>query len=346
MKILILKPSSLGDVVQALPVLRLLRLHYPKAYIAWWIAENLADLLREDPDIDEMFLFKRSRYTQPACWPDIIRDLHAIRSRKFDLVIDLQSLARSGTIAWLANGGMLVGLEDRREGAHGYYDRATPRPSQQTHAVDWYLQVLTDLGIPITGQFEWLPRKQRGVEKIEKILPENQPLILLNPGARWENKRWPTSHFAEVAAFLAGDHPAATIAILGGKEDNSLAEEIQSQAPSVRFLNLAGKTPLVELIEWIRRGDVMISNDTGPMHIAAAVRTPVVALFGPTSELRTGPYGQLGNVLRLSLPCAPCMKPKCHWPERIACLNRITPATVAESASRLLKSPAGKYSSR
>jgi ADP-heptose:LPS heptosyltransferase len=126
-KILILKPSSLGDVVQAMPVLRLLKLHWPDSEIYWWINSRLAPLLEGDPDLTDVVRFNRRGWAAPAHWGELWRSLCWSRNQSFDLVIDLQSLARSGAFAWLADGKLLVGLDDSREGARGFYDLVVPR---------------------------------------------------------------------------------------------------------------------------------------------------------------------------------------------------------------------------
>ena len=159
MKILILKPSSLGDVIQALPVLRLLKLHWRDARIYWWIDSALAPLLAADPDLAGVVRFERRRWAKPRYWPEMCRSIRWLRAQKFDLVIDLQCLLRSAVFAWLANGKLLAGLDETREGARGFYDLAVPRKSFHTHAVDWYLSVLPPLGVPVHSGFEWLPAR-------------------------------------------------------------------------------------------------------------------------------------------------------------------------------------------
>ena len=141
LKILILKPSSLGDVVQALPVLRLLKRHLPASEIHWWIDSGLAPLLEGDPDLTGVVRFERKRWASLPHWPEMLRSIAGMRAQKFDWVIDLQGLARSGAFAWLANGQLLAGLDEAREGARGFYDIIVPRASFHTHAVDWYLAV-------------------------------------------------------------------------------------------------------------------------------------------------------------------------------------------------------------
>ena len=139
MKILILKPSSLGDVIHALPVLRLLKLHFRDAEIFWWIDSTLAPLIEGDPDLTGIVRFERKRWGKPQHWPEMFRSIRWLRSQRFDLVIDLQSLLRSAVFAWLTRGKFLAGLDDTREGASGFYDLAVPRQDFSQHAVDWYL---------------------------------------------------------------------------------------------------------------------------------------------------------------------------------------------------------------
>jgi heptosyltransferase I len=337
-KILILKPSSLGDVIQALPVLRLIKRQLPAAEVYWWIESGLASLLEGDPDLAGIVRFERRRWAVPINWPEMARSITWMRRQQFDWVIDLQCLARSGAFAWLANGKLLVGLDEPREGARGYYDLAVRRPSYHTHAVDWYLAVLPRLGIPVCTDFDWLPSRPRIAEDVRRRWPANgERWVALQAGARWLNKRWPAAHFAELVRLLAAGVADRNLkfAILGGVEDKALAQAIATAAPD-RCLDLSGKLSLPEMVEWIRRCELMVSNDTGPMHVAAALKKPMVALFGPTEPRRTGPYGQLENVLQLNLPCVPCMKPRCRNATYLECLESLSPAVVAARVRALL----------
>ena len=343
MKILILKPSSLGDVIHALPVLRLLKLHYPAAEIFWWIDSALAPLIAGDPDLTGIVRFERKRWARPQHWPEMFRSVRRLRAEKFDLVIDLQSLARSGAFAWLARGKFLVGLDEVREGARGFYDLAVPRKRFHSHAVDWYLSVLPPLGVPVHKNFQWLPErpeiaaavKSKWPEENSKLKAQDSKLVLLQPGARWKNKRWPAKFFAELVRSLAEKFPAARFAILGDQGDRPLGEIISQAAPE-KVLNLCGATTLPEMIEWVRRCDLLVTNDTGPMHAAAALGRPLVALFGPTEPRRTGPYGQLENVLRLDLPCSPCLSARCKIEKTDECLRALPPALVCGRVEKLL----------
>ena len=336
MKVLILKPSSLGDVVQALPVLRLIKRNLPASEIYWWIDSNLASLLEDDADLSGIIRFDRQRWAAPRHWLELWRAFRWMRAQSFDWVIDLQSLARSGTFAWLANGSLTIGLDEPREGARGYYDVAVRRPSLHAHAVDWYLALLSFLGVPVDWNFEWLPARAKVVEAVRQKWPVgNGRWIILQPGARWLNKRWPVDCFAELTRCLAAAEADLRFAILGGQEDRPLGKVIAATAPQ-RCLDLTGNITLPEMVEWIRLSHLMVTNDTGPMHVAAALAKPVVSLFGPTSPHRTGPYAQIGHCLQLDLPCVPCLKPYCTYVKPLECLRALPPSAVFHAVCRRL----------
>jgi heptosyltransferase-1 len=335
-KILILKPSSLGDVIQALPVLRLLKLHFPDSEIYWWIESGLAPLLEHDPDLAGIIRFHRRRWAEPRNWARLCRDLLWVRRQDFDWVIDLQCLARSAIFAWLANGKLTIGLDEPREGARGFYDIAVRRRSWETHAVDWYLAVLAELKVPIHWNFEWLPPRAEAAASVRSRWPvQDSRWILLQPGARWLNKRWPVESFAEVVRKLSGPKNGVRFAILGGPEDRLLGAAI-SEAAQQECLDLTGQLSLPEMLEWIRLSELVVTNDTGPMHAAAALRKPVVALFGPTEPRRTGPYRQPGSVLQLKLPCVPCLSQHCRNSQPLECLRTLPTESVIDRVQKHL----------
>ena len=339
LKILILKPSALGDVIQALPVLRLLKLHFCDSEIFWWVDSSFAPLLEGDPDLTGIVRFERRRWAAPRHWPEMLRSIRWMRAQHFDLVIDLQCLARSGAFAWLANGKFLIGLDEVREGARGFYDIAVRRASFHTHAVDWYLAVLPQLGVPVHKNFQWLPERPQIAAAVKHNRPDafasTPQLIVLQPGARWRNKRWPAENFAGLVRLIVNDFPAARFAILGDGKDRPLGEIISRVLPE-RCLNLCGETTLPEMVEWLRLCDLMVTNDTGPMHAAAALGKPVIALFGPTEPRRTGPYGQLESILRIDLPCSPCFKGHCTYEKPNECLNAVSPAQVLAQIHKII----------
>jgi len=324
-------------VVQALPVLRLLKHHLPASKIFWWIDSQFAPLLEGDPDLAGVVRFERQRWAAPRYWPEMLRSIRWLRAQHFDWVIDLQCLARSGAFAWLANGKFLIGLDEVREGARGFYDVAVRRASFHTHAVDWYLAVLPRLGVPVRANFQWLPERPEIAAAVKAgWQTDGACWIALQPGARWLTKRWPVENFAELARLLANNFQNTRFAILGDRKDRPLGEIISRAVPE-RCLNLCGQTSLPEMVEWLRLCRLMVTNDTGPMHVAAALGKPLVALFGPTEPRRTGPYGQLNNVLRIDLPCSPCLKSHCTYEKPNECLNALSLAAVFEFARKKLQ---------
>jgi ADP-heptose:LPS heptosyltransferase len=381
LKILILKPSSLGDIIQALPVLRLLKLHFRDAEIFWWVDPRFAPLLEGDPDLAGIILFQRERWTSPLHWPEMVQSVQWMRAQHFDWVIDLQGLLRSAIFGWLSCGGRLIGLdnprEGGREGAHVLYDVALGG-SKENHAVGRYLSILPSLGVPAHINFQWLPErptvaatvkakwpqvvsaqdpvladKSRNENQLSTAVPSPLPSdgrgeghgdvrvshtrwIAIQPGARWPTKCWPAQNFAEFVRLFAQKVPDARFAVMGGASDKPHGEIISRAVPD-RVLNLCGETTLPEMIEWLRRCRLMITNDTGPMHAAAALGVPVVALFGPTDPRNSGPYGQLENVMRIDLPCSPCLKSYCRWKNSMECLTAISPEMVVEFAHERLE---------
>jgi lipopolysaccharide heptosyltransferase I len=340
-KILILKPSSLGDVIHALPVLRLLRLEFPEAQIDWWILRGLMPLLEGDPDVRRLIPFDRKDWGKPRHWPSVLRLVRQLRAERYDWILDLQGLARSAVFGRACAGARFVGVRDWRELAPVFHGESVPRPSPQAHAVDWQRALLTHLQVPLRTGWEWIPHRTVAAEQLLRDFPElsRDRWIGFQPGARWDNKRWPVVRFAELVGLLSHSHPGHRIAVFGGAEDRALGQTV-AQADPRRCLDLTGRLSLPGMIEALRCVDLLVTNDTGPMHVVAALGKPVIALFGPTDPSRTGPYGQVEFALRApqSPACAPCLKSVCRHSESLACLNGITPAQVVSAiATRLVR---------
>lgn len=346
-KILILKPSSLGDILQALPVLRLLRLRFPHAAIDWWVDTASISLLEGDPDLRRAIPFPRQALGQWRGFRGLAHSLWEMRQERYDWVIDLQGLARSAVVSWIANGALTVGVDDPREGAAAFYDYRVVRPGPQVHAVDWYLRVLQVLKVPVHHGFEWLPPRPDVAERVRSRWPvAGRRWICVQPGARWWNKRWPIEHFQTVLRQLSAARPELHFAILGGASDIPLGARLKEITPE-RTIDLTGQTSLAEMIEWLRCSDLMLTNDTGPMHAAAALGKPVVGLFGPTDPRRTGPYGQEASSLSLPLECVPCLKQRCSHPRSLACLRELPPDWVVQRVEEhLTRVPRGLAADR
>ena len=320
-------------------MLRLIKLHRPDSRVYWWVENGLAPLLEDDPDLAGIIRFHRKGWARPRNWSHVFRDILWMQEQRFDWVIDLQSLARSGAFAWLANGALTVGLDETREGARGFYDLAARRQTWHTHAVDWYLSVLPLLGVPVHNRFDWIPSRGACAASLRQRWPDldGTPWVIVQPGARWLNKRWPAGHYSRFVSELALQRPSARFAVLGSGEDRPMGEAIARSLPG-KVLDLTGRLSLPEMVEWLRAASLMVTNDTGPMHVGAALGIPLVGLFGPTEPFRTGPYGQVQNTLRLDLPCVPCMGSRCKIARPMECLTALPVEGVVRRACELLPS--------
>lgn len=309
MKILLIKPSSLGDVIHALPTVNLIRRQFPHAHLSWLINDNLAPLLRRCPVIDELIEFRR--HSAKSWLPLFVR----LRRERFDLVLDLQGLLRSGLMAGVTGAARRVGLSDAREGARWFYNEIVP--VTRSHAVNRYLRAAAHLGCP-AGAVEF---------PLGLADEPRDNLIAINPSARWATKLWGAEKFRALAEQLPRDRVVFT---------GSAAETDWIDRLAHRYRNMAGKTNLLELAELYRRCALVVTNDSGPMHLAAAVGTPVVAIFGATDPALTGPYGDGHIVLRAGISCSPCLKPDCRHQPAMECMSLVTVEQVVAAVQRLL----------
>ena len=326
MKVLILKPSSLGDIIHALPVLRLIKRQRPNWVIHWWVAKHFAPLLEMDPDIAALHYFERNAWGNAQGLCRSLERIGQMRRERFDVVIDLQGLARSALHGWAARGAYRIGLQQNREGAALFYDERVDRPTPETHAVDWCRAVLPRLGLESIGQFEWLAKRPWLNERlVEQGFEPGHRWVILCPGARWSSKQWPVEYFEQLMTELADG--SVRFAVMGSGAEKSLGQRLAGREGC---LDLTGKTTLPELTEWLRASSVVVTNDSGPMHVAAAVGTPVIALFGPTSASKTGPYDARGTVLTAdSSECSACARGLSYRAEGHDCMRSIAPAQVA-----------------
>lgn len=331
-RLLVVKPSSLGDIVHALPVIPLLRARFPQAEISWLVKEQWAGILERVEGIDRIWRVKDR-------WTGWLAMMQRLRSHRFDLVIDLQGLLRSGVLAWRTGCPVRIGFESAREGSPWFYSHRVPVPDPDIHAVDRYLSVAKYVGCVVPDRvrvpFVFQPEDEATVRArlSQAGLGPRSRWAAMNVSARWPTKRWPRGSFVEVANRLIQEGWDGVI-VIGGEEDRAEAKSVV-QAVRGHAVNLAGEIPLRLLPALLREAGCLVTNDSGPMHVAAAVGTPVVALFGPTSEVRTGPYGPGHHVCSITLPCRPCFSRTCRHTVHLECLTRITPAEVARQVDRV-----------
>jgi lipopolysaccharide heptosyltransferase I len=327
-RLLLIKPSSLGDIVHAMPTLAALRARFPDAEVTWLVKRQWAPLVEVIGGVEHVCAVESGL----RGW---LSRVSGLRAARFDLVIDLQGLFRSGAMAWLTGCGRRVGFANAREGSPIFYTRRVEVPAAPRHAVDRYLLVAEALGAtrPAEPRFEFIdrPEDRQSVETLLRRagVAASLPWIAMNVSARWETKRWPPEHFAEVADRLSQAH-GLPIVFIGGP-----AERPESLAVTalmrMKAVDLTGQTPVGLLPSLLRRAALLVTNDSGPMHIAAAVGTPVVALFGPTDPLRTGPYGKGHVVLSHAVECRPCFRRDCSHAVRLECLTAIRPEQVVRA---------------
>jgi heptosyltransferase-1 len=280
---------------------------FPKAEVHWVIAKGLEDLLTGHPMINRIWVINKDMWKKLSHIRDSFHELRiflkAIKEENYDIVVDLQGLLRSGIITVSTGAPLRIGFKEAREGSRFFYTHKV-KGGKDIHAVDRYLKIATFLGCDITDVCFPLPLSFSSSLLTQHSFPGDYAVIA--PGARWKTKRWPPEKFGELSSIL----PLNTV-IIGSKGDMDIASEIVALSKG-KAVSLAGKTNLKELIEVIRGARFFVSNDSGPMHIAAALNIPVFAIFGPTDPLKTGPYGRGHTVIREDVSCAPCFRRSCN----------------------------------
>lgn len=343
MNILLVKLSAIGDVVHTLPSLAALRELYPDAHITWAIEEASSCLIMNHPFVDRV-LVSRRKY-----WLKNLRELRRInetlremrlflselRDRRYDLVIDFHGLLKSSVIVLLSRGKRRLGYDSMQE-LSGLFVNETIFEDMKKHAVDRYLDFIRYLGGRVERPEFLIPADKDTDARVTALLQTNnidseEPFVAVNPVAYWETKLWTNEGFARLCDRIVAELNMAVV-FTGGKND-TIVEDICSRMtqPSV---HLAGQTSLQELACLYKRASLVVTTDSGPMHIAAAVDTSTVALFGPTDPARTGPYGDGHCVVRKDMTCSPCFLKKC---DSGRCMTDITVEEVFVAVKRLRK---------
>ena len=331
-RILLIKPSSLGDIIHGLPVLKALRNKWPDAKISWVVKDAYVDILNGNPLIDELILLIKSSLTT-----SIFSFRKKLRHGSFDLAVDMQGLFRSGLIAFLSGAAVRIGFSNAREVASLFYTHKVDAPLN-LHAVDRNLKLAAALGCEVQG-VEFPINFNRETEQealgfLQNIqLDKGKPLVTFVPGTRWEKKRWPLNSFSLLGDLLI-EKMGAGIIVAGSRQENRLIHEIRSamKNPSAEAVDFS----LTKLTALLSKSDVVVTNDSGPMHIAVAMRTPVVALFGPTDPARTGPYSKKCLIIQRDLECIPCFRKQCSQGS-FECMESITVEEVFEGVKKILR---------
>ncbi|MBF0550260.1 MAG: lipopolysaccharide heptosyltransferase II [Deltaproteobacteria bacterium] len=342
MKILMVKLSAIGDVVHTMAALTALRSAFPTAKIDWVVEEAAASLVKGHPDINKVMISRRKKWQQDlktidgikTAFPEIRRFVKELRVEHYDYIIDFQWLFKSALVVALARGKCKMGYDLTQEGSYLFLNRRVTPVSKNNHAVWRYVHLAGVMaGIDFETPEPELPPRDFEAEDLRiRLASAHHPLVAINPMAKWDTKNWLPERFSRLADSLV-DRYGAEVMFTGSPEDRAVIDYILDGMHQ-KAVNLAGATSLADLAEIYRRTDLVISTDTGPMHMAAAVGTPVIALFGPTAPWRTGPYGKRHMVVRTGLNCSPCFKKKCRTQE---CMTNLDVDMVLKAVDRKLK---------
>lgn len=326
-RIALIKPSALGDIVHSLPVLSALRRRFPNAHITWIVNRNFEPLLAGHPHLDATLAFDRGRYRNNIIeavrysW----RFAEELRQKRFDLVIDLQGLLRTGLMCAATGAPRKVGFANAREGATRFYSECVDVPdADRIHAVDRYWRVAEHLGAGDGPKAFHVPVRANEVAAAEALmhgLP--RPWLAVAVGAKWITKRWPPDSFGTLLA-QAQQTFGGTAIFLGSDDDKSDSLRAASLLPGP-WRDLTGATSLPRLAALLSLSDAMVANDTGPLHFAAALGVPCIAPYTCTKTTLHGPYN-IGGGVETRVACGGSYLKQC--PHGMICLKELTPARL------------------
>ena len=349
MNILIVKLSAIGDVVHTLPALNAIRKQYPEAHITWLVEEAAAGIIEGHTALDRVLVSKRKHWIKglasKSCL-DTIKEalcfIKEVRDTRYDAIFDFQALLKSGILICLARGKRKIGFDkgmEHMEQSHVFLSERIPPVDMDNHAILRSMMLLEAIGIP-AGEIEYnLPVFEQDYTSADDLLTQHgikeyKLLVAINPVAQWETKLWSNDKFARLADTLM-QHYDVKIVFTGGLKDRQVIADIIKHM-KCEASNLAGETNLKTLAVLYEKANLLVSTDTGPMHIAAAVGTPVVALLGPTSPARTGPFGEKHQIVRAGLECSPCFKRQCKTTE---CMKQISVEQVFDAVMSAILLP-------
>ncbi len=332
--ILIIKLRYIGDVLLATPTLRAIKAARPEVRVTMMVNRGTEDVLSGNPDLDEiMVLDKESLVAQ---W----RLIAGLRRRRFDTVIDLTDGDRSALLSWISGAPVRIGFNDEHRWRGKRYTQVVQPVLGVRHRVDRDQAALRSLGIHggekapslrLTGEDE-----SRADQLLDRLgIRRDRLIAIIQPGARYWFKAWPYERFAELADRLASDY-GCQVLIGGSREEEALAQRIHEAAKS-HPISIAGQATLKQFAAIAKRAALFVGNDSGAMHIAAAVGTPMVALFGPSNPEEWGPRGDRVTVLYKGLDCRSCFHPTCERGE-LNCMKQLSVQEVCAAAAQMLAS--------
>jgi heptosyltransferase-2 len=331
-KILVRSTNWIGDAIMTTPAIRTIRQNFPSAEISVLVHPWVADVFSASPYVDKIINYnkKTSHKGLAGMW----RLAREIRQENFDLAILLQNAFEAALITYMAGIPLRVGYSRDCRGLLLTHAVRLKKQRKNIHQVHYYQGLLTDIGLTAGPDELFLAVDDDVRKRAEKILPARRgPLIGLNPGAAYgPAKRWPAEKYAKLAGKLIKNRDAQ-IVVFGTKDDRQAAALIGRGHSQV--VDLTGKTSLSEAMAIIDLCDVFVTNDSGLMHVGAALQTPLVAIFGSTNQVTTGPFSDKSTIIRKPLPCSPCMKTHCK--SDFACMENISSNEVMAEVVKFLR---------
>jgi heptosyltransferase-1 len=330
-RFLIVRLGSLGDVVHAIPVAAALRQEFPSARIDWMVDPRYVELLDLVRGIDRRIAVDPRAIKHGKGRERFRETMRELREADYDAVIDLQGLLKSAMLARSVRGRRTIGfpMKHLREKAARLFYTAAPDPGEATHVIYKNLALLAPLAV-VDRRLRFpleIPRTQAVLQVVSRFEPDGY--VLINPGAAWPNKQWPPDRFGEVAAAIARDFGWHSL-VLWGPGEQEIAHAVV--AASAGAAAVSPPTTITDLVGIARHARMMISGDTGPLHIAGAVNTPIVALYGPTRPERNGPWDLHDIAMSRVQQCSCVYERTCRKTER--CIDDITVAEVMSAVHR------------
>ena len=349
-KILIIRLSAIGDVVRALPAANALRDRFPTAHITWVLEEKARDVLAYQPEVDETIVFQRDRWKKGILNPltflrtigEVYRFVKELRGKHWDIAFDFHGILKSGLISYLSGAKDRVGFGRGycKEWNHLFNNRKVNPRSSRTSRFERNLALLGYLGLDGGRRGVDLRVSQEDVDYVDQFfrdrcLATSGPLVAIHPGTspKTPYKRWASTKYSELADGLV-EELKASVLFTWGPGEKPMVDEVRGRMR--RGSMVAPEThSLKQLAEIFRRCNLYIGSDTGPMHIASLVKTPVVGIYGPTDPIVNAPYeGTPHVIVRKDLPCSPCRNRGC---KDVKCMEAISSQDVLDAAKTLLK---------
>jgi len=333
-KILIRGTNWIGDAILTLPAVASIRATYPNAHISILAKPWVADIYKLFSDLDETIIYE-NKFDTPA---GVFRLAKKLKEGNFDAAILLQNAIEAAIIALAARIPLRAGYDSDARGLLLTHRVRRTKEIRQAHQIDYYLEMVKDLGcVPVTREMH-LETKINPVEAqkvFKQFIPETKKMIIgMAPGATYgAAKKWFPERFAKLADRLNESFSIQAM-MLGGNGDKKTAQEIANMA-TVKLINLAGETTLREAVHLISQCRLFISNDSGLMHIAGALNVPTIAIFGSTNPVTTSPAGNKSIIVRKEVSCSPCLKETC--PTDFRCMKLISVEDVFQEAQKLLQ---------